>query len=445
MAKIKFENGTVVNFNGNPTPKDVEEVASRLGLQKKVSPFNPNAQNSQFVQPTPAGATEMKYSKSDNTGVLGKFFKELPKATLETAVGQPVKLMTSAAEGLVQTIKTGENASGKTYDLPGLTPFKSFQSEAIDRTTAGQGKLKNILQGSFEVGMAGLDTIGLAKAGIKAVSTGKKAITTLATKQAERKAASTFKEVLDVVKPKLTATEEAAAKAQGRGSLKGLFNKVDIAPSERDIEITKVAQEAGVKAGKGFDTNIKVMKEAQKNSANLVRQGLKDSKAIWNKNELKGTLNQVELPISLTQPDLPIAGKLKSGIMKLVDDAPKTPDGILDVRQKFDNLVEQNFGKIIFAKDDPKGILIRKLRQALNDFAESKLPDGQLPNGSTLKTELRRQHLLYDAIDNVAEKAPKAGTNAFGRLLEKHPTLKKAVKWGALGLGGSGIIKGFSD
>lgn len=34
MAKITFEDGTVVNFNGNPTPQDVEEVAKKLGIKK---------------------------------------------------------------------------------------------------------------------------------------------------------------------------------------------------------------------------------------------------------------------------------------------------------------------------------------------------------------------------------------------------------------------------
>lgn len=35
MAKIKFENGTVVNFNGNPTQQDIKEVANKLGINKK--------------------------------------------------------------------------------------------------------------------------------------------------------------------------------------------------------------------------------------------------------------------------------------------------------------------------------------------------------------------------------------------------------------------------
>ena len=34
MARIKFETGQVVNFEGNPTPQDIEEVANKLGINK---------------------------------------------------------------------------------------------------------------------------------------------------------------------------------------------------------------------------------------------------------------------------------------------------------------------------------------------------------------------------------------------------------------------------
>ena len=34
MAKIKFENGTTVNFNGTPTQQDIEEISQKLNLQK---------------------------------------------------------------------------------------------------------------------------------------------------------------------------------------------------------------------------------------------------------------------------------------------------------------------------------------------------------------------------------------------------------------------------
>ncbi len=38
MATIKFSNGKTVNFNGNPSPDDVEEVAKTLGIQPDVKP-----------------------------------------------------------------------------------------------------------------------------------------------------------------------------------------------------------------------------------------------------------------------------------------------------------------------------------------------------------------------------------------------------------------------
>ena len=45
MAVIQFANGTKVNFNGNPTPEDVEEVAASLGLSQ---PEEPNQYGARF-------------------------------------------------------------------------------------------------------------------------------------------------------------------------------------------------------------------------------------------------------------------------------------------------------------------------------------------------------------------------------------------------------------
>jgi len=46
MAKIRFENGVVVNFNGNPTQQDIEEVAQKLGISKKKSSFSSDVKES---------------------------------------------------------------------------------------------------------------------------------------------------------------------------------------------------------------------------------------------------------------------------------------------------------------------------------------------------------------------------------------------------------------
>ena len=57
MAKIRFETGQVVNFEGDPTPADVEEVAKKLGIskapqtdfQKAKNPFGPSISTGEFL------------------------------------------------------------------------------------------------------------------------------------------------------------------------------------------------------------------------------------------------------------------------------------------------------------------------------------------------------------------------------------------------------------
>lgn len=51
MAKIKFDNGVVVEFNGTPSPQDVEEVAKKLGLKpNKIATRNiPTTDKPEFV------------------------------------------------------------------------------------------------------------------------------------------------------------------------------------------------------------------------------------------------------------------------------------------------------------------------------------------------------------------------------------------------------------
>ena len=48
MSKIKFDNGVTVNFNGDPTPADIEEVAKNLGLKgPNISSQNSPENNAQ--------------------------------------------------------------------------------------------------------------------------------------------------------------------------------------------------------------------------------------------------------------------------------------------------------------------------------------------------------------------------------------------------------------
>src|SRR5579862_6505687 len=73
----------------------------------------------------------------------------------------------------------------------------------------------------------------------------------------------------------------------------------------------------------------------------------------------------------------------------------------------------------------------KKLLQRLNVIpchAESKIPDGKLPDGSTFKGELRKQTLFYRAIDNTAPKVGKEGSTIISRWIKANPTKTKSTR-----------------
>lgn len=256
-----------------------------------------------------------------------------------------------------------------------------------------------------------------------------------------------LKGVQEVVKPKLTALQEAEAKSVGRGKTAGgLLNKVEIAPSGRDAEMTQFAHEAGVSPSNAFNKNIQLMKDAQKTSADTLRQGLQNAPGSWSRNDVVSSLNKIQTPLTIKSDTTlsKLANNFKKAIVDLTSSATKKPEGLLDLRQGVDNLITKEFPANIYTKDTPVGQYVREVRTALNNMAESKLPEGKLPNGSTFQNEMRRQHLLYDAIDNVAEKAPKAGESARPLVQKAKDFAKKhpVITAGAVGETGHRIITG---
>lgn len=242
--------------------------------------------------------------------------------------------------------------------------------------------------------------------------------------------------VLESVSPKLSKAEEIAAKASGRGTTEGkLFKKTVIQPQARDLEMAQYAQEAGVNGKEAFDEQIAKMKYSQKNSFDKVRSGLEKSDAIWNQNELKGAMDKVEKPITV-KSDATLnrtVNNFKKAALQLAEDANKKHVGLLDVRQGVDELIQREFPKNIYTKDTPIGQYVRNFRRAINDLTESKLPDGKLPTGESIKAEWRKENLLYDAIDNVAEKAPRIGESNRGilnkatKFAKKHPIITTGI------------------
>jgi hypothetical protein len=236
---------------------------------------------------------------------------------------------------------------------------------------------------------------------------------------------------LDIVRPKLSVAEEKAALMARRGSETGLLKRLTIAPQEKDLAIAEAARPF-VKANNTPTGNIASLGAAVDDSAALVRQGLENSKAIWSKPQLKGVLNKISLDAPEfinVKSDTILANKFnnfKSAIFKLADKADKKAVGLLDLRQDFDALVKKAFPKI-YEKDSEILPVVRAFRDALNEFTVSKLPEGKLPTGQSIRDEWLKQHLLLQAMDNIAEKAPREGTTAIQEFLNKRPLLKKTL------------------
>ena len=221
----------------------------------------------------------------------------------------------------------------------------------------------------------------------------------------------TLKEALDVVKPVLTPKEKTAALVSERGVvskriLPRQFESTTLAPTAKETEMAKVVVNVVNKSKHPVD-NIGALGVESRTIGQKIRAGLEESEAIWNKNELKARISKVERPISV-KSDTTLnrqADNFNKAIFKLADEADKKAVGILDVRQKFDDLVKKEFPNLYDKEMTPTRLYVSRVRQSLNEFAESRIPEGRLPDGTKVTEELRRQHLMLDAKENIAEKA----------------------------------------
>lgn len=256
------------------------------------------------------------------------------------------------------------------------------------------------------------------------------------------KVISSIEDTLNIVRKPLSKSEEAIAKAEGRASLQGFSRKVVVNPSNEDIAVAKASQGIVSLKNNAFE-NINKLQTAINNSSVKIRAGLENSEAIWNKNELKGVLNKVEKPITV-KSDKTLsnqAANFQKALLKLSEQSDKKTVGLLDLRQDFDALVRREFPNLYDREMTPTRQYIQNLREALNSYTAKKIPSGKLPDGTLFRDELRKQHYLIKAIDNIAEKSPKEGSTAFKRFVKNNPNKLKALKYGATLLGGGVIGK----
>lgn len=160
MAKIKFSNGQTVNFDGNPTEADVEEVAKSLGLSSSVS-ISPaekttaseqqTAQQLNPVQNTGVGIVKGALSTLKGLGTIGMKIGsaiELPQLKGQE-IYDPNSQQGQKADAFLEPASTGQ-AVGNTLEkvaefaipgskVAGATEKLSFLPRVALRTAADAG------------------------------------------------------------------------------------------------------------------------------------------------------------------------------------------------------------------------------------------------------------------------------------------------------------------
>ena len=120
MAKVTFSNGKIVNFNGNPTQQDIEDVSSKFGIStgndsKQTASPSPFSSPTPSPSPTPQGGGVMNTIENG----IGNFVKSAisPVATMAARPIQAAAELSGVSDEDVN--KATQNIAG---DLVAPTP-----------------------------------------------------------------------------------------------------------------------------------------------------------------------------------------------------------------------------------------------------------------------------------------------------------------------------------
>lgn len=479
---VKFSQGQVPDGTGN-SKFNAPPVREDFGDQPSYNAAH-NAWRQQGSQA--AGQTLGENVSVPSTNTSSYFAGQVPGAVVKTAIGGPVKLGISGYEGVKQTIKTGgaENASGQTYHVPILGNMQSFQTEAVNRANEGQNPIWNTLQGALEVGSAGADTVGLAKGAAKLPELASKVRTILADKAAVSADQKSVKSIWEMIKPNLTPTEQVQAVKEGRIVSDGTLGTITHLPSDHEVQMIAAAKPYVTPAKNELEA-VANMKDGISTEATALKDSLDKTGATFTKSQVIGKLNKLEEP-TLVSSDATLQRAYTLVKKKAID---LTPEGgklgdLLQVRKDFDTFIDKQFPNLYSSEQlTPMKSAIKDVRNALNDVIDERLAGNINPKGEELgqtinrldrqyqanpspanlkalnsaktaykeaansqidklsstnfRAALKRQSLLYDAIDNTASKVPKVGSNVVKEFAKAHPNVIKGLKYGgaAIGLG----------
>lgn len=247
---------------------------------------------------------------------------------------------------------------------------------------------------------------------------------------------------LEIISPKLTSTEKEAAVTSGRTKTSGLFNSIKVTPDKQTKEAAKVVADI-VKPNKTLSENVNLVRGAISEEANALKQKIGTVNHPYTFKELNSKLASVDKPISI-KSDATLSKQFDLVRQAFMDIAKKNGgdvSSLLDSRKEFDQLVDKEFPNLYDRENAPMRNAITSIRNEVNNFIED-----NLPNDVSYKDSLKKQSLMYHAIDNMGTKAKdEVGTNSLNRFSKRNPAFTKGAGYvgyaTAAGIGVGGAVE----
>ena len=256
-------------------------------------------------------------------------------------------------------------------------------------------------------------------------------------------------DVLEMVSEPLTPKNMANAVANRGVETKGLLKNVSVAPDPFEVKVADAvrANVKGFDPGKSLLHNIGATKTTVSTMSKKLKTEVKKAAgdSIYSYREFGNALNSIEMPVMIAS-DVTLSNAYNRVIAKAVEIAKKKKgkvENLLDVRQDFDRFINQQFPNLYSNQNlTPMRQAIKDVRNAITDFTVK-----SLPNDPGLKQSLFTQHLLLEAVENMAKRATKGstkevGTDALTRWEKGNPRKAGLIKAGggaalnAAGVGG---------
>jgi hypothetical protein len=312
---------------------------------------------------------------------------------------------------IFQGLKRTYTAPGTAGDLAAVGNVSSLAGAA-----AGVGE-----------GMGALDAVATPTAdtlstneGIANIANQEKGIVPPAKTPAQT-TAETQQQTWNVIKPKLSANDMTSAASNGSIVRTGEMGTVTQVPTASDLSDIKLAQPY-VEAAKGdpLQTTVNI-KQGIADEATQLRNAVGTQGGTFSTANIKGVLNEVKVPLAIKgTAEMAAVNNINEYVTNLADEVQKNPSGALDLSQKFRQGINSEFGENIWGKGTPISTYVRNVNQALNGFISQLLPDGVLPDGTSIKDSFARQSQLYNILENI--QLPKVGDSLI------NPTEAKPLK-----------------